>query len=72
MNTSISTRAILEKLIAIPTLCRTENVELIVWIEAFLHNLGARFLRVAGEHLGPFNLFSSIGPVTDEFGREPV
>lgn len=66
MNTSLSTRAILEKLIAFPTLCRTENVELIDWIEAFLRDLGARCLRVAGEHPGRFNLFASIGPETDD------
>ncbi|MBO1328770.1 acetylornithine deacetylase [Acetobacter suratthaniensis] len=62
----LSTRAILEKLIAFPTLCRTENVELIDWIEAFLRNLGARCLRVPGEQTGRFNLFASIGPETDD------
>jgi acetylornithine deacetylase len=65
-NAPLSTRAILEKLIAFPTVCRTENVELIDWIETFLRDLGARCLRVPGEQPGRFNLFASIGPETDD------
>lgn len=62
----LSVRAILERLIAFPTVCRTKNVELIDWVEAFLQGLGARCHRVPGREDGRFNLFASIGPDTPD------
>ena len=62
----LSVREILERLIAFPTVCRTENAELIDWTEAFLRNLGARCHRVPNREAGRFNLFASIGPDTPD------
>ncbi|BCI66239.1 acetylornithine deacetylase [Acetobacter aceti] len=59
-------RDILAKLIAFPTICRTENAELIDWAEGFLRDLGARCHRVSGKEKGRFNLFASIGPDTPD------
>nr|WP_194299753.1 acetylornithine deacetylase [Acetobacter conturbans] len=58
----MSARDILARLVAFPTVCRTENAELIDWVEMFLLSLGARCRRVPGEQAGRFNLFASIGP----------
>ncbi|GBQ25785.1 acetylornithine deacetylase ArgE [Acetobacter estunensis NRIC 0472] len=62
----LSVREILDRLIAFRTLCRTENAELIDWVETFLRSLGARCHRVPGKEAGQFNLFASIGPDTPD------
>ena len=55
---------ILARLVGFKTLSRTDNVDLIDWVCAFLEPLGARFLRVPGAEAGRYNLLASIGPDT--------
>ncbi|GCD54362.1 acetylornithine deacetylase [Acetobacter pasteurianus] len=62
----LSVQDILSQLVAFPTICRTENQNLIDWVEEFLRACGARCLRVPGEQAGRFNLLASIGPDTPD------
>lgn len=63
---ALSVRDILARLVAFPTICRTENVALIDWAEAFLTSLGARCCRIPGDLPGRFGLLASIGPETGD------
>lgn len=56
------TIAILERLVAFPTICGTSNADLIDWVEQYLVATGARVERVPGDAEGRSSLFATIGP----------
>jgi len=55
----------LAELVAFPTVCKTPNEDLIVFVEEQLEPLGFRITKFPGE-VGRLSLLASIGPETDD------
>ncbi len=62
MQQSLSARAILERLVAFPTVSRDSNLALIDWVEAYLDGLGVTAERVWSADRGKAHLFAHVGP----------
>lgn len=62
MRTLQPTLDILERLIAFDTTSRNSNLELIAWVEDFLHARGVGSRRVANDDGSKANLYATIGP----------
>jgi len=58
----MNSTAILETLIAFPTVSGTPNADLIAYAEAHLEALGARIAKVPGPIDGTWNLWATLGP----------
>lgn len=58
----MQTLDILERLVALPTLSRTSNRELIAFVQSLLHNAGIETMLVESEDATRANLFATIGP----------
>ncbi|MFS3137572.1 acetylornithine deacetylase [Gluconacetobacter sacchari] len=56
------TQAILDRLVAFPSVCGQSNERMIDWIASHLVAGGARVRRIPGDRPGAFSLFASIGP----------
>ncbi|MBO1360524.1 acetylornithine deacetylase [Acetobacter sacchari] len=61
-KTAAGTVALLERLVAFPTICRHDNLELIDWLAATLTEAGARVEIVPGDEPGRAGLIASVGP----------
>ncbi|HRO03758.1 MAG TPA: M20/M25/M40 family metallo-hydrolase, partial [Terricaulis sp.] len=57
-----TTRAILERLIAFDTTSRNSNLELIAWVEEYLHARAIASKRVMNADGAKANLYAAIGP----------
>lgn len=62
MRTLQPTLDILERLIAFDTTSRNSNLELIAWVEDFLHARGIASRRVLNDDGSKANLYATIGP----------
>ncbi len=55
-------RAILDRLVAFPTVSRASNLALVDWVEAYLAGFGVSATRVYNDDGTKANLYASIGP----------
>ncbi|MEM8632146.1 MAG: acetylornithine deacetylase [Pseudomonadota bacterium] len=62
MTQTPTARAILDKLVAFPTVSRDSNLDLIDWVEGYLDDLGVKSTRVPNEDGTKAALFASVGP----------
>ncbi len=62
MATELSTREILDILVAFPTVSRESNLEIIDWIEGYLAGFGVTAHRVYNDDGTKANLYANIGP----------
>ncbi|WP_380058410.1 acetylornithine deacetylase [Falsihalocynthiibacter sp. SS001] len=62
MGESLSSRAILEKLVSFNTVSANSNLELIAWVESYLAGHGVTSTRVYDETGTKASLFANIGP----------
>ncbi|MBU2944444.1 acetylornithine deacetylase [Shimia thalassica] len=65
MPEKLSPRAILEKLVSIPTVSRDSNLPLIEWVETYLNSHGITAHRHYDETNEKAALFAHVGPVTE-------
>lgn len=55
-------RAIMERLVAFPTVSSESNLELVDWVEDYLNGHGVKATRVYNEDRSKANLYANVGP----------
>ena len=65
MATDLSARAILDRLVAFPTVSRDSNLDLIAWVEGYLADHGVASTRVPDATGTKAALYANVGPETE-------
>jgi acetylornithine deacetylase len=63
MNTEMTPRALLDKLVGFPTVSRDSNLDLIDWVETYLQGIGAKVVRVPSPDGTKAALYAHVGPM---------